>query len=46
MVLSEHLPKGLVKWCAIRLATHAFATTKVDMPDLTCLNAIKAWERR
>jgi hypothetical protein len=40
------LPKGLVKWCAIRVTAAATTGEYSDtvVPELTAMDALKRWE--
>lgn len=47
MFIAWHLPRNLVKWCAIRLIAHATQgqwSTQV-VPELTAMDALNRWER-
>jgi hypothetical protein len=46
--LARHMPKKLVYWCAIVLMAHATTgeNSNVETSTLTCIDALKSWERR
>jgi hypothetical protein len=45
LFIAWHLPKELVKWCAVRLG--AFASTgkygNTNVPEMTFMDALKRW---
>ena len=44
--LAWALPKGLVKWCAIRVISLASVGeySNIEMGELRCVDAISAWD--
>lgn len=46
MWLAWRLPRGLVKWAAVRLVAHATAGpySGTVVPELTAMDALKRWE--
>ena len=46
MSIAWHMPKWLVKWCAVRLGANAIQGkySSQIIPELTFMNALKRWE--
>ena len=46
MWIAWKMPRWLVKWCAVRLMAHGSAadeTCHIEVPDLTCVDALRRW---
>jgi hypothetical protein len=44
--IAWHLPKNLVKWCAVRMMVHATVGqySYCDVSELTAIDVLKRWE--
>ncbi|MFA6204325.1 MAG: hypothetical protein WC710_14200 [Gallionella sp.] len=46
--LARHLPRKLIMWCAVVVFAHATSgeNSNVECGSLTCVDALKAWDKR